>query len=197
MTLVTGLLALSRDSEPGGFLAASVATFGAGDADSGLNPIFITDAPLGHRRWTGIVIHHLGEPAGDAESVHRLHQSYGFQGLGYHFLIGNGNGLGDGVIHVGYRWNDQLPGAHTMGDAGTHHNQRSIGICLIGNGDRRSFSDRQIRQLVMLVRALQREFDIPAGHVHLHRELAGQTSSPGRRFPAAQFREQLLNSTPR
>ncbi len=193
MTLVVGLLALSRNSTPGGFLAASVTTFGE-DASQHLNPIYDIKAPLDQQRWTGIVIHHLGEPAGDADYVHRLHQSYGFQGLGYHFLLGNGNGLGDGVIHVGYRWNEQLPGAHTMGDAGIVHNQRSIGICLIGNGDRRGFTDSQLQQLILLVRSLQQQFEIPASSVHLHREVAaGATSSPGRRFPAAQFREQLLN----
>lgn len=194
MTVVGGVLAMGQKSSGGGFLAASVTTFGDDrDADA-LAPIFDTEAPLDSQRWTGIVIHHLGEPAGDAEYVDRLHKSYGYQGLGYHFLIGNGNGLGDGVIHVGYRWNDQLPGAHVMGLAGRQHNLHSIGICLIGNGDRRPFTDRQLRQLVMLIRALQNKFDIPASHVYLHRDLAQGTTSPGRLFPSAQIREQLINS---
>ena len=37
-----------------------------------------------------------GARAGDAERVHRLHLSYGYQGLGYHFLIG-----ADGQIYEG------------------------------------------------------------------------------------------------
>jgi N-acetyl-anhydromuramyl-L-alanine amidase AmpD len=193
MTLVGGVLALGQNSAGGGFLAASVTTLGATVDDDGLSPLFETGASLDEHRWTGIVIHHLGEPAGDAQYVHRLHQSYGHQGLGYHFLIGNGNGLGDGVIHVGYRWNEQLPGAHVMGAAGHEHNLHSIAICLIGNGDRRPFTDRQLRQLVLVIRALQARFDIPGSRVYLHRDLAPATSSPGRLFPFAQIREQLIN----
>lgn len=194
MTAVGGVLAMGQRSSGGGFLAASVTTFGDERDGSGLAPIFDTKAPLDQQRWTGIVIHHLGEPAGDAEYVDRLHKSYGYQGLGYHFLIGNGNGLGEGVIHVGYRWNDQLPGAHVMGEAGREHNLRSIAICLIGNGDRRSFTDQQLQQLVMLIRSLQGKFKIPASNVYLHRDLAQGTDSPGRLFPAARIREQLINT---
>src|SRR5207249_11104331 len=128
----TGLLAL-RDrlwiSGPdAGFLLTNLETVGEKPTAAG-DPIFQLKSPLDRQRWTGIVIHHLGEPAGDADSVTRKHLSYGYKGLGYHFLIGNGNGLGDGVVHVGYRWNEQLPGAHVLGPAGTAHNQHSIGIC--------------------------------------------------------------------
>jgi len=194
MTMVTGILALGQSGSRSGFVAASVTSFGGNQSADGLDPVFRIDAPLDRQRWDGIVIHHLGEPAGDAEYIHRLHTSYGYQGLGYHFVIGNGNGMDDGVIHVGYRWNEQLPGAHVMGPAGREHNQRSIGLCLVGNGDRRQFTDRQIRQLVLLVRTLQRELEIPASKVYLHRDLAAGTTSPGRMFPAAQLREQLLNT---
>lgn len=194
MTLVTGILALGQSGSRSGFVAASVTTFGGGQNADGLDAVFQIEAPLDRQRWDGIVIHHLGEPAGDAEYIHRLHTSYGYQGLGYHFVIGNGNGMGDGVIHVGYRWNEQLPGAHVMGPAGREHNQHSIGICLVGNGDRRAFTDNQLRQLVLLVRALQRELSIPADHVYLHRDLARGTNSPGRMFPAAELREQLLRT---
>jgi hypothetical protein len=124
--------------------------------------------------------------------VHRQHLGYGYQGLGYHFLIGNGNGLGDGVVHVGYRWNLQLPGAHTTGPQMDWHNQRSIGVCLIGNGDRRPFTPRQIQNLTVLVEQLQRELDIPADRVSLHRDVAPGISSPGRFFPEGKLREALL-----
>lgn len=193
MTIVGGILAMGQTPAGGGFLAASVTTFGDEMTDDGLSAVFDVNASLDYQRWNGIVIHHLGEPAGDAQYVHRLHQSYGYQGLGYHFLIGNGNGLGDGVIHVGYRWNDQLPGAHVMGAAGEEYNLHSIAICVIGNGDRRPFTDRQLRQLVLLIRALQNKFNIPASEVRLHRDLAPGTTSPGRLFPFAQIREQLMN----
>jgi hypothetical protein len=189
MTVVTGLFAIGENGLSSGFLIATNLS-AAGERPGG-DPIFRIDAPADPDRWAGIVIHHLGLPGADAERVHRLHLGYGYQGLGYHFLIGNGNGLGDGTIHVGYRWNEQLPGAHVAGPAGEAHNLTSIGVCLIGNGDRRPFTDRQMRSLVTLVRRLQRELNLPTAAVHLHRELAPEVTSPGRFFPVARFRGQL------
>jgi N-acetyl-anhydromuramyl-L-alanine amidase AmpD len=190
LTVVTGLLAFQDSDRHSGILLTSIDTVGS-QSEAG-DSIFQIAKPLDQKRWTGIVIHHLGEPAGDAESVTRKHLSMGYSGLGYHFLIGNGNGLADGVVHVGYRWNEQLPGAHVIGAQGDHHNQHSISICLIGNGDRRSFTDRQFVQLVSLVQRLQTELGIPARNVRLHRDLSSQTGSPGRFFAAARFQEQLL-----
>lgn len=192
MTLVTGILAMGDDTNRSGFLATSVARVGDPTAR---DPIFDTETPLDRQRWTGIVIHHLGEPAGDAESINRLHLGYGYQGLGYHFLIGNGNGLGDGVVHIGYRWNEQLPGAHAVGPDADVHNQSSIAICLVGNGNRRPFTDAQVDKLGHLVQRLQRELRIPARRVLLHQEIAEDVDSPGRFFPAARFHEQLLDLT--
>ena len=235
-TVVCGVLALADDGLTGGFLTAHTTLVSgsrsgspwhdqaagrgihAAGAPRGRDPICNPPSPIDRTRWTGIVIHHSGQPAGDGESLHRLHLSYGYSGLGYHFIIGNGNGLGDGVIHVGYRWNKQLPGVHTSGPSADQHNQRSIGICLVGNGDRRSFTPRQIEQLISLVQRLQRELDIPAEHVYLQSELAsaaapavgrgvpaaegvhseagvhaaGDLTSPGQLFPAAHVRDMLL-----
>ena len=193
MTVVMGLLSLGERGLSSGFLVATNIGALGGQPEPEQDPVFRIDADLDGKRWTGIVIHHLGLPAGDAERVHRLHLGYGYQGLGYHFLIGNGSGLGDGIIHVGYRWNEQLPGAHVVGPEGDRHNQSSIGICLIGNGDRRQFTQKQMRSLVSLVGSLQRELDIPAEDVHLHRDLAPSVTSPGRFFTVASFREQIRN----
>jgi len=196
MTSVGGLLAI-RDkaaiSGPGaGFLLTNIDAVGD-KSPTASDSVFQLKAVLDRQRWTGIVIHHSGEPAGDADSLTRKHISYGYKGLGYHFLIGNGKRLGDGMVHVGYRWDEQLPGAHVLGPAGAAHNQHSIGICLIGNGDRHGFTDAQMTQLVSLVRRLQRQLHIPARQVYLHHDLASQTTSPGRLFPEAEFRQQLLD----
>jgi N-acetyl-anhydromuramyl-L-alanine amidase AmpD len=194
MTVVIGLLMLRGSGVRGGYVLASLETVNEPAAQShATEAIFQTAVPLDRQRWTGIVIHHLGEPAGDADSVHRKHLALGLNGLGYHFLIGNGNGLGDGVIHVGYRWTGQLPGAHVQGSQGSQHNQHSIAICLVGNGDRRPFADRELDQLVRLVQRLQNELGIDHRNVHLHRDLFAQTTSPGRFFGEAWFRQQLLD----
>lgn len=191
MTAVMALLALGDTGLRAGFLANRPALMGD---EPQRDPIFRTDVPLDRDRWTGIVIHHLGQPAGDAESIRQMHLDWGYQSLGYHFLIGNGRGMGDGDVFVGERWVAQQPGVHTTGERSDYHNLHSIGICLVGNGDRRPFTDRQIAALASLVRRLQRELDIPADRVSLHRQVAPGVSSPGRYFPAAKVREQMLLS---
>lgn len=189
MAGVTGLLALGDHRAGPGFPAANTTVFGQQPGD---DPIFRTTAPLSGR-WKAIIVHHSGEPAGDAESMRRLHESYGYRKMGYHFLIGNGNGMGDGVVHVGERWIAQETGWHAVGPEAAYYNQNAIAICLVGNGDRRGFTDRQMSQLISLVRRLQREFNIPPSAVRLHRDVApGLTSSPGARFPVARLEQQLL-----
>jgi len=193
MTIVLGVLAVGDDETQRGFLATNVAMIG--DDSTVADPVFNTSAPLDHDRWSAIVIHDLGSLSGDPDTIHRQHLSFGYQGLGYHFVIGNGNGMNDGVIHAGYRWNEQLPGAHTAGKNAEHFNQQSIGICLVGNGERRPFTDRQMASLVNLIQRLQRELDIPASRVYLHREVAVDVdppvTSPGRYFAQWQLRDQL------
>lgn len=191
MTLVTGLLTLG-DHRPGpGFAAAHTSILADPPA---LDPILQTDAPLDGTRWQGIIIHHSGEPGGDAESIRRLHLGAGARAMGYHFLIGNGNGMGDGVVHVGERWITQTAGWHTAGPYADYYNQHAIGICLVGNGDRRPFTDRQITQLISLVRRLQRHLNVPPSAVRLHRDVApGLTRSPGAHFPSPTLEQQVLS----
>lgn len=189
-TMATGLLILGDGGAPRGFVATTPSLITDGAA-SAADPIIPREAELDRARWTSIVIHHSGAPAGSAESLHRQFESAGYDGLGFHFLIGNGQGLGDGVVDVGYRWNRQLPGAHVLGKSAAERNQDSIGICLIGNGDRRAFTDRQVTELIGLVRRLQRELGVPSDRVVLHRDLA-EVTSPGRFFPAAEFKLRLI-----
>ena len=98
--------------------------------------------------------------------------------------------MDDGDIHVGYRWLDQLPGAHTAGPRGDWYNRNSIGICIVGDGRRRGFSDQQVGRLAQLVGELSRRLGIPADHIYLHSDVA-KADDPGRFFPEAAFREQL------
>lgn len=201
MALACGVLVLGDAQGPRPVPAMAVVTSAA--ADAGMAP---REAPLDRSRWNAIVIHHSGSPAGDAGSIARMHGSEGLAGLGYHFVIGNGQGMPDGQVEVGPRWNRQLPGAHvaSAGRVGAdvrmaarsnatpdELNLHAIGICLVGNGDRREFTDRQIEELASLVRRIQRTLDIPSERVFLHSDVS-QTTSPGRYFPTARFEEQLL-----
>lgn len=192
MTLVTGGLILGDSGAPRGLIAASPTPVEV--PTMSIDP---REAPLDRSRWKGIVIHHTGTPAGEVDQLEREHMAHGLAGLGYHFLIGNGQGLGDGAVHVAHRWNRQLAGAHVAAGAGLtvaaadQFNRQTIGIALVGNGDRRPFTDRQVRELVILVRALQQELGIPSTAVRLHGDLSG-VSSPGKNFPQVLFESQLL-----
>jgi hypothetical protein len=155
-----------------------------------IEAIFQTRRDLDTARWQAIVIHDSGTPSGSAQSIEARHRAQNLAGLGYHFVIGNGRGTADGEVHVGYRWLDQLPGAHVGGPRGTYFNEQSIGICLVGDGSRSDFTEAQMGRLVELVRTLCAELGIPPSQVFLASDLM-RVDSPGRHFPEAGFREQL------
>lgn len=191
MTAVGGVL-LILDSDrgaPGGIPLASLENAARG---SSLDAIFNTSADLDSSRWHGIVIHHSGSPAGSAETITKDHDSKGLKGLGYHFVVSNGQGAPDGQIFVGYRWQQQLPGAHVIGPRAETFNRETIGICLVGNGERRPFTAAQMSSLSELVAALQAKLDIPDSAVVLHRAVA-PTSDPGRHFSEMALRQMLAD----
>ena len=206
MTAVAGILLAGDRGAPSVHAAVSVTVDGLSPAtDSSL--ILPRDAKPISGQWQAIVIHHSATPAGDSITLNRQHTASGLSGLGYHFVIGNGQGLGDGLVEVGYRWNRQLAGAHVAGATATEsrngldrtslstadadqYNRHSIGICMIGNGNRREFTDRQMHELITLVRALQAQFGIPGSAVYLHSDLS-KVSSPGKFFPTAEFEAQI------
>lgn len=165
------------------------------------------DAPMARDRWKAIVIHDSGAPAGDIASLERRHLDAGLAGLGYHFVIGNGQGIDDGHVVAGLRWDRQLPGAHAVPgwctprpvravgrcmDAATL-NSSAIAICVVGNLRRRPCTDRQAQELGALVRALQAELGIGADAVFCAPELEGIPVGGGEwRLPTEQMRASLL-----
>lgn len=193
MTAVGGSLWLLDGGRPSQIDGRRLSALVASSGPASIDQIFDTRVSMTNSPWQAIVIHHSGSTYGSAESIERDHKAMSLSGLGYHFVIGSGNGAGDGELHVGYRWLDQLPGAHTAGEYGDWYNRNAIGICLVGDGDRREFTPAQIARLVQTVQALQRELGIPAQNVILHSDVA-HTTSPGNLFPVAAFREQLIPS---
>jgi hypothetical protein len=151
------------------------------------------------KRWRGILIHHSGVPYGCAAHVHEFHKSLGWDGLGYHFVINNGifrNGYGksNGLVEVGYRWRGQKVGAHChpKHDDSRYWNNHTIGICLIGNFERKRPTERQWRSLVRLVQFLQKRYNIPTSQVKGHRDIM-PTECPGRYFSLGELRWRLTH----
>lgn len=139
------------------------------------------------RHWRYLVLHHSASESGSVESIDADHRQRldaagrPWRGIGYHFVIGNGSGLGDGAVEATFRWREQLEGAH----AGVaEFNELGLGICLIGDFDQTPPTERQREALVALVQALQREFRIGDDCVLRHGDLKS-TACPGNRFNLA------------
>ena len=72
-----------------------------------------------------------------ASDIHAMHLGFGWDGIGYHAVI-----IKDGTIEQGrpHFWS----GAHVYG-----HNEKSLGVCLIGRND---FTSEQMTALYGLLR---------------------------------------------
>jgi LysM repeat protein len=151
----------------------------------------VDQAPVSPRRWKYIVLHHSGTEEGTLKSLDRYHreQRHMENGLAYHFLIGNGRGMGDGEIAVGNRWREQLDGGHLRSE---EQNKIALGICLIGNFDKTRPTEKQLRSLETLVRALLKRCQLSAGAVRTHQQInVTRTECPGRQFPTRTFLARL------
>lgn len=99
-----------------------------------------------------------------AEEIRRWHvEDNGWSDIGYHYVIPR-----DGRLQLGRSFN--RAGAHVRG-----HNASSVGICLIGgmredgSGPEFNYTLLQMRQLLILLKNLQIEFDVRSivGHCDL------------------------------
>jgi hypothetical protein len=152
----------------------------------GNNPWKPTAAP---RQWKYIVVHHSAGSSGSVDSIHEDHMKKKdkngnpWLGIGYHFVIGNGNGMPDGEIEPTFRWRTQIQGAHA-GSQDKDYNERGIGVCLIGNFENTPPSAAQRRSMKQLVQTLRLEYGIPTVNVVGHKDIrASSTECPGKLFP--------------
>lgn len=190
MTVASGvLMALRPHAAPSARLIplSAVAPVWSARADDPL----VSQAALTPGRWQAIVIHDSASSSGSAAALDERHRRAGLGELGYHFVLGNGSGAGDGQVENSRRWREQLDGAHSGGPHGQWYNQHALGICLIGDGDRQAPTSAQLEQLVYLVRELQRRLGVPAENVMLSYG-SGDPEQSG--FPTAWFRRQLLQT---
>jgi N-acetylmuramoyl-L-alanine amidase len=145
------------------------------------------DVP-GDRPWRSIVIHHSATDAGGAEAFGREHQKKWPNGLGYHFVIGNGTHTADGAIEVGPRWLRQNDGIHGAHAGNRRYNEFGIGICIVGEFNQSGPTEAQLIALRHLCRALMARHRIPRDEVFRHQDVRrGHTDCPGSNFPFAEF----------
>ena len=105
-------------------------------------------------------------------------------GLAYDFVIGNGKDSGDGEIEIGPRWLKQLDGGHVRS---SFYNAHGIGICLVGNFEKRRPGARQMASFTALVDWLRDEAPLGARpRFTVHRWVdKNHTVCPGKFFPYA------------
>ena len=155
---------------------------------------FDTNAHVNKRPWDFIVLHHSATTSGSVESIHRGHRSRkdsngkSWLGIGYHFVIGNGNGMVDGEISATFRWMQQLHGAHS---GSLRHNDRGIGICLIGNFEESKPTAAQRESVTQLIQSLADRYNIPKKRVIGHYQVRA-TACPGRHFPLREVVEKSV-----
>lgn len=179
MTVASGLLLALEPGPTAAFPTIQLSSVGS--PDGGAAGLFETDTALTPGRYSAIIIHDSGTLDGSTDTI--------ANGQGYHFVIANGHGAGDGAIEAGGRWHDQLDGQFVTGANGDEPiASPAIGICLVGDTARQSPTESQARQLFWLVRQLQSRF-----------EISGENVMPpaGHRFPHALFGRQLLSRQPR
>jgi hypothetical protein len=162
---------------------AASSLFAVGTPDS-LDDVFNTAVPMHDGRWRYVFIHHSGTDSGNAATI-----GESADGLPDHFVIGNGDGCGDGEVQVAQRWNHQKGAGRVEGLRAI--DSSCISICLIGDFNRARPTPTQVLRLTQLVGALQTRCGIPAGNVKIL-ESDQSTAGIGAHFPAANFKRQLL-----
>ncbi|HEX8524852.1 MAG TPA: peptidoglycan recognition family protein [Tepidisphaeraceae bacterium] len=130
------------------------------------------------RPWRWIVIHHSASPSGSMNVFDKEHKAKGWDGVGYHFVIGNGTNSTDGQVEVTPRWPIQKWGAHAK-TADNKFNEYGIGICMVGNFDVEHPTSKQLASLARLVAYLSKTYHIPTTNVIGHRDTK-PTDCPGR-----------------
>jgi len=143
-------------------------------------------------RWKFIVIHHSAGNYGTIEFLQQVHRERQrgdpIDAIPYHYVIGNGNGLGMGEIASDWRQEFDIWGTHVSAN-NKARNFLGIGICLVGNFEEADVPARQFDALVSLSKSLMRDYEISPDNVAFHGLIDGEsTKCPGRRFPFEKFR---------
>jgi N-acetyl-anhydromuramyl-L-alanine amidase AmpD len=126
-------------------------------------------------QWSRITVHHSAETTTDPDggtieqsmatlrSIQKFHMEdaeHGWGDIGYHFLIDSGGRIFEGRdLH----WQ----GAH----AGGKNNVQNLGICLLGDLNRRPPSPAALESLKLLLDHLRQQYRIPGSRVYPHNEL--------------------------
>ena len=145
------------------------------------------------KRWKYIVIHHSAGSSGNLNFLRGVHRERFPKSryMAYHFVVGNGKGMGCGEVDHGSRWNYQLWGAH-VSYRNRFMNANGIGICMIGNFEKHKMDEKQYQGMVRLIKYLKVMYKIPSENVLFHGKIRKeQTLCPGKNFPYERFKKDI------
>lgn len=152
--------------------------------DISLLPEEVTPA-IGTNKPEFIIIHHSGTDQGDATTFRKYHiEKRKFVDIGYNYVINNGTYKPDGLIEKGR--DEHIQGAHCIG-----YNNKSIGICLVGNFNNYTPTTKQMESLLLLCKNIMERYNIPPEKVLGHNETGNRTDCPGKFFDMDELRKKL------
>lgn len=146
-------------------------------------------------RWRYIVVHHSAGNYGNIEFLQKVHRQRQagdpVNAIPYHYIIGNGNGLGMGEVACDWRNDYKLWGMHVSAN-NVDRNFRGIGICLVGNFEESKVPEPQYQSLLTLTKNLMITYKIAPNHVSGHGHTDGEsTKCPGKYFPIQRFTKEI------
>lgn len=149
-----------------------------------------------YKGWKYLVIHHSATSAGSVKSFHKFHTQQGYGGIAYHYVIGNGKGMKDGEVQETFRWKDQIAGTHSTVNS-WKYNIFGIGICLVGNLEKKAPTAKQLKALKALTAKLSKKHHIPASQIIGHQQVPfdknpkrhEQTACPGKKLNIHELRK--------
>lgn len=133
-----------------------------------------------------ILIHHSltkDQTVVDWPAIRRYHiETNGWDDIGYHWGIENVNGAI--VLQKGRPEN--VPGAHTIG-----MNDKSLGICVVGNYDLAVPSETVLNRLADLCALKCKEYHLRPEDIEPHHKYASYKTCPGSMFPMERLRDKV------
>lgn len=134
-----------------------------------------------------IIIHHTGRN-NDFPFFIKLRHVFlrGWEDIGYHFLIGNTRPFTiDGKLYQGR--DEAFEGAHALG-----YNQCSIGVCLIGNFNKKKPSKNQMETLYTFLVEKIKKHGLSLESIKGHKELLNtRKKCPGKNIDMDEIRKEV------
>jgi len=125
------------------------------------------------RKINTLVIHHSASPSGSVEEFRKEHKAKGWVDIGYHTVIGNGNGMLDGKAEQGRP--DAKIGAAVFGN-----NSGKLFVCLVGNFEIAEPTRAQLETLGEWLFHRRRMYGVTSIKTHRECAISGHgTSCPG------------------